>query len=345
MRAPARASRRSSGNDDLDGARDGRNAEGTARKLASSAGIASDARALPAGAGKRSRLRRSEEHAAWLFLLPSLALFLTFTALPVISAFLISFTHWDLFNPARWAFLDNYLTLLGDPIFRQVLGNTGYYVLLAVPLQMLLGLLCALGLNRGVPGQAFFRVVYFLPVVTSTVAAGLVWAWLFNSNFGLINMGLSLLGVSDLPKWLVSSRWAMPAVVTVSVWQSLGYSMVLFLAGLQNIRPEIYEAAALDGATGRQRLFYITLPLLSPMTFFVLVISIIGSFQVFELVFVMTKAGPANATNTLVFYIYQNGFMFYQMGYASAAAMVLFLIVLVATLVQYRLQDRWVHYD
>jgi len=292
-----------------------------------------------------SRLARTEERVAWLFLVPSLVLFVAFTALPVVSAFFISFTHWDLFNPPHLAWLDNYLTLWNDPIFRQVLGNTAYYVLAAVPLQMLLGLLCALGLNRGVPGQTFFRVVYFLPVVTSTVAAGLVWAWLFNSNFGLINMGLSLFGVTELPKWLVSSRWAMPAVIVVSVWQGLGYAMVLFLAGLQNIRPELYEAAAIDGATGARRLWHITLPLLSPMTFFVFIISIIGSFQIFELVFVMTKAGPANATNTLVFYIYQNGFMFYQMGYASAAAMVLFLIVLVATLIQYRLQDRWVHYD
>jgi multiple sugar transport system permease protein len=292
-----------------------------------------------------SLVARREERAAWLFLVPSLILFTVFTALPVISAFLISFSHWDLFNAPRWAFFDNYIALWNDPIFRQVLGNTGTYVLLAVPLQMILGLLCALGLNRGVPGQAFCRVVYFLPVVTSTVAAGLVWAWLFNSNFGLINMGLSSLGIADLPKWLISSRWAMPAVITVSVWQGLGYSMVLFLAGLQNIRRDLYEAAALDGATGWSRFWHITLPLLSPMTFFVLVISIIGSFQVFELVFVMTKAGPANATNTLVYFIYQNGFMFYQMGIASAAAMVLFLIVLVLTLVQYRLQTRWVHYE
>jgi multiple sugar transport system permease protein len=180
--------------------------------------------------------------------------------------------------------------------------------------------------------------------VTSTVAAALVWAWLFNSNFGLINAALSLFGVTDLPKWLASSRWAMPAVITVFVWQNLGYAMVLFLAGLQNIRPDVYEAAALDGATGWARLWHITLPLLSPMTFFVLIISIISSFQVFDLVYVLTKAGPSNATNTLVYFIYQNGFVFYQMGYASAAAMVLFLIVLGLTLIQYRLQDRWVHY-
>ena len=295
--------------------------------------------------GSLGLMARREERAAWLFLIPSLVLFTVFTALPVIAAFLISFAHWDLFNAPRPAFFDNYIALWNDPIFRQVLGNTGYYVVLAVPLQMLLGLLCALGLNRGVPGQAFFRVIYFLPVVTSTVAAGLVWAWLFNSNFGLINMGLSLLGVNDLPKWLISSKWAMPAVIAVSVWQGLGYSMVLFLAGLQNIRRDLYEAAALDGATGWSRFWHITLPLLSPMTFFVLIISIIGSFQVFELVYVMTKAGPSNATNTLVFFIYQNGFMFYQMGIASAGAMVLFLIVLVLTLVQYRLQNRWVHYE
>jgi multiple sugar transport system permease protein len=243
------------------------------------------------------------------------------------------------------AWLDNYVELINDPIFQKVLGNTGYYVAAAVPLQMICGLLCALALNRNVPGQSVFRVIYFLPVVTSTVAAGLVWAWLFNSNFGLINMGLSLFGVTDLPKWLVSSRWAMPAVIVVSVWQGLGYAMVLFLAGLQNIRPELYEAAAIDGATGWSRFWHITLPLLSPMTFFVLIIPIIGSFQVFELVYVMTKAGPANGTNTLVYFIYQNGFMFYQMGIASAGAMILFAIVLVLTLVQYRLQNRWVHYE
>ena len=178
----------------------------------------------------------------------------------------------------------------------------------------------------------------------STIAAALVWAWLFNSNFGLINAGLSLLGVTELPKWMGSTRWAMPAIIIVSIWQNLGYAMVLFLAGLQNIGKDVHDAAALDGATGWDRFWHITLPLLSPTTFFVLVISIIGSFQVFELVLVMTKAGPANATNTLVYYIYQNGFQFYQMGYASAAAMVLFLIVLAFTLVQYKLQRRWVHY-
>jgi multiple sugar transport system permease protein len=293
----------------------------------------------------RNKMARAEERAAWLFLLPSLVLFLVFTAVPVISAFVISFTQWDLFTAIQFVGFGNYFTLWNDPIFRQVLGNTGYYVLGSVPVQMALGLAAALALNRGLRGQTFFRVVFFLPVVTSTVAAALVWAWLFNSNYGLINALLSLVGVTDLPKWLASTRWAMPAVIIVSVWQNMGYAMVLFLAGLQNIRQDVYDAAALDGSEGWTRFFTITLPMLSPTTFFVLIISIIGSFQVFELVFIMTKAGPANATNTLVYYIYQNGFQFYQMGYASAAAMVLFLLVLALTLVQYGLQNRWVHYD
>lgn len=289
-------------------------------------------------------MARAEERAAWLFLAPSLVLFAIFTAIPVISAFFISFTQWNLFNEVTWVGLGNYIGLAHDEIFAKVLGNTGYFVLVSVPVQIALALACALALNRGLKGQTFFRVVYFLPVVTSTIAAALVWAWLFNSNFGLINAGLSLAGVTDLPKWMGSTRWAMPAIIIVSIWQNLGYAMVLFLAGLQNIGKDVHDAAALDGATGWDRFWHITLPLLSPTTFFVLVISIIGSFQVFELVLVMTKAGPANATNTLVYYIYQNGFQFYQMGYASAAAMVLFLIVLIFTLVQYKLQRRWVHY-
>jgi len=289
-------------------------------------------------------MARAEERAAWLFLAPSLVLFLAFTVVPVISAFIISFTEWNLFNAVNFVGFGNYVGLLHDEIFLKVLGNTGYFVLVSVPIQIAIALLCALALNRGVRGQTFFRVVYFLPVVTSTVAAALVWSWLFNSNFGLINAGLSLVGVTDLPKWMGSTKWAMPAVIIVSIWQNLGYAMVLFLAGLQNIHQEVRDAAELDGASGWDRFWTITLPLLSPTMFFVLIISIIGSFQVFELVFVMTKAGPANATNTLVYYIYQNGFQFYQMGYASAAAMILFLIVLVFTLAQYRLQDRWVHY-
>lgn len=301
----------------------------------------------PGQATARRRLRRilgKDAGPALFFLAPSLVLFVTFIGVPVVAAFFISFTDWDLFRPATFVGARNYIGLMSDPIFAKVMGNTAYFVLVSVPLQMGLGLLAALALNRGIRGQTFFRVAYFLPAVTSTIAAALVWAWLFNSNYGLVNALLSGLGVDDPPRWLASTAWAMPAVIIVSVWQNVGYAMVLFLAGLQNIRAELYDAAALDNARGWRRLWFITLPMLSPTTFFVLIISIIGSFQVFELVFIMTEAGPANATNTLVFYIYQNGFQFYQMGYASAAAMILFAIVLVITTVQYATQNRWVHY-
>lgn len=298
-------------------------------------------------AASRKRWRRTfgkDAGPALFFLAPSLVLFTAFTGAPVVAAFLISFTQWDLFRPPTFVGLSNYTRLMSDPIFGKVMGNTAYFVLASVPLQMGLGLLAALALNRGIRGQTFFRVAYFLPAVTSTIAAALVWSWLFNSNYGLVNALLSGLGVDNVPRWLASTTWAMPAVIIVSVWQNVGYAMVLFLAGLQNIRPDLYDAAALDNARGWRRLWYITLPMLSPTTFFVLIISIIGSFQVFELVFIMTEAGPANATNTLVYYIYQNGFQFYQMGYASAAAMILFGIVLMITMVQYATQSRWVHY-
>ncbi|MER3462588.1 MAG: sugar ABC transporter permease, partial [Armatimonadota bacterium] len=214
-----------------------------------------------------------------------------------------------------------------------------------VIVQMALGLGLALLLNGRIPAQGFFRVLYFLPAVSPPVAVALVWAWILNENFGLLNSLLSSLGMHNLPRWLASTSFALPALMIVSVWQNIGYTMVLFLAGLQNIPAEIYEAGALEGATGWKKLRYLILPLISPTTFFVLTISVIFSFQIFDLAFVMTDGGPSNATNTVVFYIYQNAFRFYRMGYASAVAWILFVIIFAVTLVQYRLQNRWVHYE
>ncbi len=293
-----------------------------------------------------TRLERAETRAAWLFLAPSLVLFVVFVALPVLAAVGISFTDWDLFTAPHFAGIQNYLDLmLRDVLFHKVLGNTLLYVLGTVPVQMVLALLIALLLNRGIWGETVLRIIYFLPVVSSTVAVALVWSWILNSNFGVLNALLSALGVQELPVWLGSSRTALFALMIVAVWQGLGYSMVLFLAGLQNISQDVYEAGTLDGAVGWRKLRYLTLPLLSPTTFFVTIVSLIGSFQVFDLAFVMTKGGPANATNTIVYYVYQNAFEFYRMGYASAAAMILFAFILLITLAQYRVQHRWVHYD
>ncbi|WP_240741841.1 carbohydrate ABC transporter permease [Deinococcus sp. KSM4-11] len=291
-------------------------------------------------------MARAEARSAWLFLAPSLVLFAVFVLLPVLAAFGISFTSWDLFTAPHFAGFENYRQLLfEDKLFHKVLGNTALYVVWTVPIQMALAFIVALLLNRGVWGQNALRVIYFLPVVSSTVAVALIWSWIFNSNFGILNALLSRLGVQDLPGWLNSSRYALPALIIVAIWQGLGYSMVLFLAGLQGISRDAYEAGEIDGAVGWKKHRYITLPLLSPTTFFVTIVSLIGSFQVFDLAFVMTQGGPANATNTIVYYVYQNAFQFYRMGYASAAAMILFAIILTFTLIQYRLQNRWVHYD
>ncbi len=291
------------------------------------------------------RLRRREIGAAYGFLLPNLIGFAVFTFFPVLAALAISFTDWDLLQAPRWVGLGNYRTLFTDPLFGQVLKNTALYVLGTVPLQMALALGVALALNQRIPGQLFFRTAYFMPVVASTVAVALVWRWIFNYDFGLLNSFLYMIGVQDPPNWLGSTRWALTSIIIMSVWQQVGYSMVLFLAGLQGVPQQLYEAAEIDGAGPTARFVFITLPMLSATTFFVLVIGVINSFQVFDQALIMTQGGPANATNTIVFHIYRNAFQFFKMGYASAMAWVLFAIIFVVTLLQFRYQRRWVNYD
>lgn len=290
-------------------------------------------------------LRRRETLAAYGFLLPNLIGFLIFTLLPVVAALLISLTDWNLLQPPKWVGLKNFATLAQDPLFRKVLGNTAIYVLGTVPVQMILALLVAMALNQGLPGTLFFRAAFFMPVVTSAVAIALVWRWIYNADFGVLNSFLYMLGVSDPPNWLTSTRWALPSVMIMSVWQQIGFSMVLFLAGLQGVPEHLYEAARIDGAGPFQRFLFITVPMLTPTTFFVFVINIINSFQVFDQAFIMTGGGPANATNTIVYNIYQNAFQFFKMGYAAAMAWVLFAIIFIVTVVQFRLQSRWVHYE
>lgn len=292
----------------------------------------------------RRRLGRGEVWAAYGFLLPNLIGFLIFTLVPVLAALVISLTNWDLLQPAKWVGLANYAQLMQDPLFGQVLRNTAIYVLGTVPAQMAIALLVALALNQEIPGKLFFRTAYFMPVVASTVAVALVWRWIFNADFGLLNEALYALGMSHPPNWLASTHWALPAIMIMSVWQQIGYSMVLFLAGLQGVPAHLHEAARIDGASSIQRFFFITVPMLTPTTFFVMVISVINSFQVFDQALIMTEGGPANATNTIVFHIYRNAFQYFHMGYAAAMAWVLFGIIFVVTLAQFRYQQRWVHY-
>lgn len=288
------------------------------------------------------RLRAREAAAGYLFLTPNLLGFLIFSAFPVVASLLLSFADWDLITAPQAAGVSNYTRLVDDPVFWKSLYNTLYYTVGSVPLTIGLGLLLALALNGKTRGLYGYRAAFFLPVVASSVSVALIWQWLLDRDIGLINYVLSLVGIEPIP-WLTSTRWAMPSVIMVAVWKNLGYNMVILLAALQEVPRELYEAAVVDGATPWQTVRRITIPLITPSIFFVTVTSIIGSFQVFELTSVLTRGGPANATNTLVMFIYQYAFQSFQMGYASAAAYALFAIILAVTAVQFTTSKRWVY--
>jgi multiple sugar transport system permease protein len=295
--------------------------------------------------GGFSPLRRQETIAGYLFLLPNIIGFLVFSSIPVLATFSISLLDWDLIRTPRFVGLDNYVKLLtADAVFRKVLVNTAYYVVGTVPAGIFLSLMLALAMNANVRGIAIFRAIFFIPVISASVAVAMMWRWLYNTDFGLINLALTGIGLPAIP-WLSSTAWAMPAVIIMAIWKNLGYNMVIFLAGLQGIPAHLHEAAAIDGANTFQRFRHITLPMLAPTTFFVMVISMIGSFQVFDLAFVLTKGGPGDATNTMVMYIYNQAFQFFHMGYAASIAWVLFAIIFLITLGQHQLQKRWVHYE
>ncbi len=294
----------------------------------------------------RLNLRARESIAAYLFLLPNIIGFLIFTVLAVVASAAISLTNWDLLSPAQFVGLENYRTLLfDDPLFRTVLWNTVYFTVVGVPASIVIALGLALALNTGIRGLAWFRAAYFLPVITATVVVALIWRWFYNPDFGVLNYVLYQLGVDSPPNWLGSQTWAMPAVIIVSVWKQVGYNMVIFLAGLQAIPQTLYEAAAIDGASRWQRFWHITMPLLTPTTFFVLVITVIGSLQAFDAILILTDGGPANATRTIVYHIWQQAFMFLEMGYAAAVSWILFAFIFLFTLLQWWLQKRWVHYE
>lgn len=315
-----------------------------ARAIATERNLAD--RATPAAGRRSSPLARREALAAYLFLLPNLVGVLLFTAFAIVASAAISVTDWDLLSPPAFVGLANYRALLtADPLFRTVVANTAYFTAVSVPAAIALALLLALAMNQAIRGIPLFRTLYFLPVVTATVVVALVWRWFFNPDFGILNFLLYRLGVDQPPTWLASRQWAMPAVIIVAVWKQVGYNMVIFIAGLQAIPTNLYEAAAVDGADRWQRFRHITLPLLTPTTFFVLVVSIIGSLQVFDAVLVLTDGGPANATRTIVFHIWEQAFVFLEMGYAAAVAWILFLLIFLFTLLQWKLQDRWVHYE
>jgi multiple sugar transport system permease protein len=261
----------------------------------------------------------------------------------VIASLILSMASWDLIGAPEFVGVSNFVEVLQDPIFARVAVNTITYSGGSVPLLLTVSLGLALALNAKFRGRGFFRTMFFMPVVSSTVAVAMVWRWIY-SPFGALNSVLTALGLPAVG-WLTTTQWALPSVIAMSVWQSMGYSMVVFLAGLQGIPRHLYDAAAVDGATGWRRFWHITLPLLSPTTFFVVVMAIISTFQVFGQVYMLTGGGPAFATSTIVYYIYERAFLALHMGYASALAWVLFAAIFGLTMLQMRLQRRWVTYE
>jgi multiple sugar transport system permease protein len=292
-----------------------------------------------------SRLRPTgEELWGYAFIAPQVVGLLAFTIFPVLFSLYLCFANWNFRNPPQFTGLQNLTTVFSDPDFFLALKNTAVIVAGIVPLTICISLGLALLTRRDFPGLALFKTGFFLPLITTSVAIATVWYWLFAPDFGLINAFLSLFGIAG-PPWLVDPAWAKVAIIIMISWQAMGYYYLLFLAGLKQIPSDYYEAAAIDGAGGFAQFRFITLPMISPTMFFVVTTMIIGAVSTFDIAFVLTRGGPVKSTFTIVMYIYQQGFEFFRMGEAAVASWVLFLILFIATFLQFRLSNRWVHYD
>lgn len=288
----------------------------------------------------KQRGRKKEILFALIFLLPNFVCFFSFTLFPILASFLLSFTRWDILSTPVFVGIGNYMELFTeDPVFLQVLKNTLLFTILTVPATVVLSLLVAVGLNTSLKGRNVYRIAFFLPLISSSVIVAALWKWLLVPDFGLVNYCLSWIGISG-PNWLTDAVWALPAISFVSVWKSLGFNMVIYLAGLQGIPDTYYEAVEIDGGGALSKFFHITLPLLSSTTFFVFIMSIISSFQSFDLIRLMTDGGPGRSTSVLSHYLYQSAFSYFKMGYASAISYILFGLVLVITCIQFAIQKR-----
>jgi multiple sugar transport system permease protein len=289
---------------------------------------------------------RGDGRAAFGFLGPSVIGFMLFTLLPIAASIVLAFYEWPLLGTPHFAGLSNFVKLFTtDSAFHSVLLNTVYFVGAYLIANLVISLGLAVWLTSRIRGKSIFRLIFFLPVVTPMVANALVWKLLFNPGNGIFDKALHGLFGVNAPNWLGDSTWAMPAVVLMSVWAGFGYNMLVFVAGIESIPTSLYEAASIDSAGPWQRFWHVTLPMLSPSLFFATVMTLITSFQVFTQPYVLTGGGPGNSTSTLVLYLYQRGFQGFEMGYASAIAWVLFLIIMLITFIQFRAQKRWVHYD
>ena len=291
-----------------------------------------------------TKLQRADEWWAYLFIAPQFLGIMAFTLFPAVAAIFISFTKWDFINFPRWIGMANYRDVLSDKLTLKVILNTLYFIVGNVPFTLGIALCLALMLDTKIRGVVVFRTAFFLPSITSAVAVSLVWSWLLNPEMGLVNAMLMNLGL-PAPGWMASLEWAMPSVILVAIWQWSGYNAVILLAGLKAIPSTYTEAARIDGANAVQTFFKIRLPMLTPSLFFVLTMMLINGMQVFSEPYMMTSGGPADATNVLVLQIYTTAFQFFNMGHASVLSIILFAICMLLTVMQFRLQEKWVNYD
>jgi multiple sugar transport system permease protein len=288
----------------------------------------------------------SETRWAWFFLAPCLLGLLIFTYGPVLASFGLSFSYWNLLGSPQFVGLDNYQSVLNDPLFWKSFGLTCFFVVVSGVLEVALALLLAIWLNRAIRGQSFFRTAYFLPFITPMVSVALVWGWLYDPLSGVFNWLLMQSHLVDKPiPWLYDPKTAMWAIIILRVWKDIGYNMVIFLAGLQAVPPSLYESANLDGASGWRTFWRITLPMISPTLFFVAIMAFINGFQAFDSVYLLTQGGPEHSTELLVYWMFKNAFEFYRIGPASAIAYILFVVILALTLTQWQLRKRWVLYE
>jgi multiple sugar transport system permease protein len=280
----------------------------------------------------------------YAFITPALFGFLSFTLIPVIAVFVMGFLNWDLIKAPSWAGFDNYLYMFKDKVFIVSFKNTIMWVIYYVPVSIAVSLGLALAMNLPLRGISIFRTVLYIPVISPLIAVALLFVWLYNPDFGLINYTLSLVGI-DAIGWLTDEKLALPSIALMAIWKNAGWNMLIFLAALQGIPRHLYEAADLDGANKIQKFWHITFPLLAPATFFIVVISLIGAFQVFGEIYVMTNGGPGYSTHTLTYYLWSNAFKYNKMGYACAISVIMFLMILIVTLIQNRFFGRKVQYD
>ncbi len=287
--------------------------------------------------------RKLKISAAYFFLAPAMITIFIFFLVPVIAAFLMSFTDFDIyslgnFNYAQFVGLKNYVEIFKDPLFWTSLKNTLYFVIVGGPLSIAVSLAAALLINsKLIKFKGFFRLAYFLPVVTTLVAVSILWKYIYHPHFGILNYLLSFFGIHSID-WLGNPQWSMPAIILLAVWKNFGYNMIIFIAGLQNIPEDLYEAANIEGASAWNQFKSITLPMLAPTTLFVGIITMIGYFQLFAEPYIMTQGGPLNSTLSIVLYMYQEGFRWWNMGYSAALAFILFFIILVVSLIQIKIQ-------